>query len=242
MIKITRIVPAVAAFAAGFALHAAPARAQTTAMELYYEEPFSTNPDAENPFVEGELNGQNEWQSVPGQAEIVSWGRVGRRTGVAVTSRGGAFGFETLVSSPAFAEFPEPTDDDYILTMLVGFKQRDVTWYVTPKNDSQNTVVTRIKFDKNGTVYVLVPDGAGGGDFVPVPNFTWQANHNYTLNMVMRDDGLMSIAFDNREASHFEGLAFGLGIEAIAVETDNDRAGRTVVIDKIRVRHGDFSR
>lgn len=236
MIRISHIATIVAALVT---LVAAQAPA---ALQLYYSEPFSVNPNAPRTFELGELNTQHGWRSIPGVAEVVRWGEAGNRVGVGVVSRGGAFGFETLVTSPKFANIPNRTGKDYVLTMLFGFDRRDVTWYITPKNLSNNLVVTRIKFAAGGNVYVLVPDGMGGGNFEQVPDVTWNANVNYTLILAARADGRLQISLDQRDVADFDGASFLQGIEAISIETGNERAGRGMLFDKIKVREGTISR
>jgi len=208
------------------------------ALQIYYEEPFSLNPSAPQPFQLGELNAQNGWRSIPGVASVVHWGEGNRRVGVASVSRGAAFGFETLVTSPAFADIAQPTGEDYVLTMLVGFDSPDVTWYVTPKNVSNNRVVTRIKFAARGGLLILVPDEQGGGHSEPVPGMTWQPNHNYTIVLVARADGRLQFSLDQRQVANFSGASFIQGIEAISIETSNERSGRAMLFDKIKVRKG----
>lgn len=236
MIKMSHLAVAAAAF-----VTLAASQSQAS-LQLYYDEPFSLNPNAPRTYELGELNLQNGWHSIPGVASVVHWGAGTRRVGVAAVSRGAAFGFETLVTSPVFASIPEPTGEDYVLTMLVGFNDTDVTWYVTPKNVSNNKVITRIKFAAGGDIFILVPDGQGGGAFEPVPGMTWQANRNYTIVLAARADGRLQFGLDQRQVVDFEGASFVQGIEAIAVETGNERSGRAIVFDKIRVRHGSLQR
>ncbi len=236
MIRYSHITAVVAALVA---LVASTANA---ALVVYYEEPFSLNPSAPRTFVLGELNGQHGWQSIPGTASVAYWGQGDRRVGVSVTSRGAAFGFETLVSSPVFASIPQPTGDDYVMTMLLGFDRNDVTWYVTPKNVTNNRVVTRVKFAAGGGIFVLVPDGQGGGAYEPIPNMTWEPNHNYTLVLAARGDGRLQISLDQRSVVEFDGASFIQGIEAVAIETGNERAGRKMIFDKIKVRDGRINR
>jgi len=223
-------------------LMSGPAMESRAALEIYYSEPFSIQPESERPFQLGELNGQHGWRSIPGVAEVMNWGMAGRRVGVGVRSRGSAFGFETLVTSPIFASIPQPTGDDYVLTMLFGFTSPDVTWYITPKNISNNVVVTRIKFERGGLIWVLVPDGQGGGAFELVPNFTWSPRVNYTLVLAARADGRLHISIDQRQVADFNGASFVQGIEAISIETGNERPGRGMIFDKIRVRDGRIER
>ncbi len=212
------------------------------ALRLYYSEPFGISPGSPRQFQFGELNGQHGWRSIPGVAAVTRWGQTDRRVGVGVVSRGSAFGFETLVTSPKFADIPDPTGKDYALTMLFGFTSSEVTWYITPKNVSNNIVVTRVKFERGGRVWILVPDGQGGGAFELVPNMTWQPNVNYTLVLAARADGRLHLSIDQRQVADFSGAAFVPGIEAISIETDNERTGRGMIFDKIRVRDGSIDR
>lgn len=236
MIRYSHITAVVAA------LVALVASTASAALVVYYEEPFSLNPNAPRTYTLGELNGQNGWESIPGTAVVTHWGEGNRRVGVGVTSRGAAFGFETLVSSPVFASIPQPTGKDYVMTMLLGFDRTDVSWYVTPKNVSNNRVVTRVKFAAGGGIFVLVPDGQGGGAYEQVPNMTWEAHHNYTLVLVARADGRLQISLDQRSVADFNGASFIQGIEAVAIETGNERAGRKMIFDKIKIRDGHISR
>ena len=212
------------------------------ALEIYYSEPFDVRPNSPRRFQAGELNGQHGWRSIPGVAQIMRWTPNTDQVGVGVTSRGSAFGFETLVTSPVFAQIPEPTGDDYVLTLLVGFNSRDVTWYITPKNVSNNRVVTRIKFQRGGSIWLLVPDGQGGGAFELVPDTTWRANTIHTVVLAARDDGRLHISIDQRQVADFTGASFIPGIEAISIETDNERPDRGMIFDKIRVRDGRINR
>jgi len=223
---------------AGAAFLSVAATQSRGALQLYYEELFNINPGGATTFELGELNEQNGWHSIPGVASVVRWGQGNRRVGVATVSRGAAFGFETLVTSPVFANVPQPTGEDYVLTMLVGFDRSDVTWYVTPKNVSNNKVITRIKFAAGGGIFLLVPDGQGGGNFEPVPGMTWQANHNYTIVLAARGDGRLQFSLDQRNVANFEGASFIQGIEAISIETGNERSGRAMLFDKVKVRYG----
>lgn len=232
MIKMSHLAVAAAAFIS------VTATQSHAALQLYYEELFNINPGGATTFELGELNEQNGWRSIPGTASVVQWGQANRRVGVATVSRGAAFGFETLVNSPVFANIPTPTGEDYVLTMLVAFDRNDVTWYVTPKNVSNNTVITRIKFAAGGGVFLLVPNGQGGGDFEPVPGMTWQANHNYTIVLAARADGRLQFSLDQRQVADFNGASFIQGIEAVSIETSNERSGRGMLFDKIKVRHG----
>lgn len=236
MIRYSHITAVVAALVA---LVASTANA---ALVIYYEEPFSVHPNAVRQFEAGELNGQHGWQSIPGFATVMRWGQTDRRTGVGVVSRGAAFGFETLVTSPTFASIPQPTGDDYVMTMQFAFDRTDVSWYVTPKNLSNNRVVTRVKFAAGGGIFVLVPDGQGGGAYEPVPNLTWEAHHNYTLVLAARADGRLQISLDQRSVAEFNGASFIQGIEAISIETSNERAGRGMLFGMIKVRDGRINR
>lgn len=212
------------------------------ALRIYYDEPFDVRPSGERRFEPGELNGQHGWRSIPGVAEITRWTPNTNQVGVGVRSRGSAFGFETLVTSPKFADIPQPNGKDYVMTMLVGFDSRDVTWYVTPKNVSNNIVITRIKFERGGRIWLLVPDGQGGGAYELVPNSTWRSNTIHTIVLAARADGRLHFAIDQRDVADFTGAAFVPGIEAISIETDNERTGRGMIFDKIRVRDGRIER
>ncbi len=223
-------------------LLAAAAMESRGALIIYYSEPFSLQSNAERQFQLGELNGQHGWRAIPGVAQVQNWGMTGRRVGVGVTSRGSAFGFETLVTSPTFADIPQPNGKDYVLTMLFGFNSGDVTWYITPKNVSNNRVITRVKFERGGRIWVLVPDGQGGGAFELVENFTWSPRVNYTLVLAARADGRLHISIDQRQVADFTGASFIQGIEAISIETGNERPGRGMLFDKIRVREGRIQR
>ncbi len=236
MIKMSHLAAAAAAI---LTLGAAQSQA---ALRVYYYEPFSVRPGAERQFQPGELNTQHSWRSVPGVASVVQWGNTDRKVGVSVVSRGAAFGFETLVTSPTFASIPQPTGDDYVMTMQIAFDRGDVSWYITPKNVSRNKVITRVKFAAGGNVFVLVPDGQGGGSYERVPNVTWQPRHNYTLVLAARGDSRLQISLDQRSVADFNGASFVQGIEAISIETGNERAGRGMLFGMIKVRDGRINR
>lgn len=229
----TRSLLAVAtAIGFGLTLASAPAQGELTTI---YEETF-------NSFNVGQpLDGQGGWDAIPANAVIATAGAGGRRIGVEFTSLTSGTGFRRLAVSPTFADFPNPVDDDFVVTTVIGFRSDRSSWYITPVNQSQNLVLTRVKFQAGGTISVLVPDGFGGGVFEPVNNVTWVVNEAYTLNLVFRKEGIFQLAFSSRGVAQFESTAFTSGVEAVQFECDNERTGSKMLMDEIRVRQGNLN-
>ncbi len=204
-------------------------------LNLYYIENFN------DLIVGSELNGQNGWVAIPGQAFVVK-GNAPNKTiiGGGVVSRGSAFGFEALASTPQFAILPDNEDElDYVLTMTIKPFSDRTTWYITPKNISQNVVLTRLKFEADtGKAYILVPDGMGGGDFEEIPGVTWEANKHYDLVFVFRSNSVFQLLVNQRLTVDFESPSFAVGVEQISFETGNERIGDWLKFDNIRARDG----
>ncbi|MFG0328323.1 MAG: hypothetical protein ACF8PN_00355 [Phycisphaerales bacterium] len=218
---------------------AGAARADLT---TYYAEDFCLGQEPEC-FDSGlELNGQHGWSAVRGQTELGRTTNAGRRTGWAAETRGAAFGFEALVRSPRFDVIPDPGNDDFVVTLICGFKGMRSTWYITPTNRTTGSIATRIRFSPDGSIAVLVPDGFGGGDFEPVPGVSWTEDEVYNITMVFRGNGTFQLGVNNREIASFESSGFAVGIEAISFETDNQRIGDRILVDRIVARRGRIGR
>lgn len=207
----------------------------------YYIESFPVAGSFPRLYQLGDLNGQNGWTGVIGNAVIDS-GPVGTswedHTGIEMTSRGVGFGFEVMASSPTFADFPVFPDEDFFFTCQVIFEDNKATWYVTPEHRSSRTVITRIRFNAGGTLSVFVPDGFGGGAYEPVPDFTWNAKTRYVIHCELYREGFLRLAINTKEVALFESPAFAVGIEGVTFETKNERIGSVMYVDHFLARNG----
>lgn len=220
------------------ALLTAGRTASAAGLTTYFEERFPIQGQLERIFVLGSLDGQHGWEARADMATVTHWGQAGRRVGVTLRSRGLGFGFEQVVASPQFVQIDPFSDEDFVMTMLIGFDSTRTGWYVTPKNVTQNSILTRLYFEPGGALLVLVPDGLGGGDFVKVPGFAWEAHVKYSLTLAFFDSGVFKLGINDRLVAVFESAFFAKGIEAIAFETDNNRIGDHMIFDKIILRSG----
>jgi len=211
-------------------------------LDHYYREIFPTTGNYERIFSKGDINGQHDWVGVENYAQVTS-GPSGSawsdHTGLTVTSRGTGFGFEPLAESSKFGDFPDtPTDDFYLTVPVIIMEDSRVSWFITPVNISQSTVLTRIQFEANGGLSVFVPDGFGGGSFEAVEGFTWELDTLYTVYIEFTHDGVLSLGINEMDVAVFQSAAFGVGIEAVHIETSNERIGSEMYIDEIHAREG----
>lgn len=221
---------------AGFTVNTARAELQP-----YYVEYFPVTGGYTRLFEKGDLNQQYGWVAIPDYVTIVD-GPAGtiweNHTGVNISSMGLGFGFKKMAQSPQFGNFPANPDEDFIISTSVYFDDSRNTFYVTPMNYTLNTALTRLKFQAGGLLYVLVPDGFGGGDFVQVPDFTWQIGQTYSLHCEFHKEGVFALGINSTEIAAFESSVFAVGVEGIIFSSDNERIGSNMYVDRIRARRG----
>ncbi|MBL1215994.1 MAG: hypothetical protein D8M59_00695 [Planctomycetes bacterium] len=234
---IARLAACTAVAAAAFVV----AGQATADVEPYYSESFPIDGSFPRLYSLGDLNAQNGWAAVIGQTAIAngpsgtSWQD---HTGIQMTSRGVGFGFETMASSPTFADLPINPDEDFFLTCMVFFEDRGTTWYITPEHRSSGTVISRLRFEAGGSLSVFVPDGFGGGSYDLVPDFTWEAWTRYVIHCEFFKEGFLRLAINTREVALYESAAFAAGIEGLTIETKNERIGSVMYVDHFRTRRG----
>lgn len=203
-----------------------------------YEEYFTEYP------VGTPLNGQGGWSALPNHVFVAGYPNNEDPFQIigSATSRGPITGFETMAVTPQFATVPPNSGLDYVTTMRLAFDSTRTSWYITLRNVSQKTIVSRVAFEAGGTISVLVPDGQGGGGFVPVEGVSWRADRLVLVTMVNDDNGVFRLAINGREVADVEAPAFAVGVEQISFECGNERVGDTMYFDRIISREGNVSR
>lgn len=183
-----------------------------------------------------DLNGQRGWSSLDdGNVVVANPPGNSNQIGALFSGRGPVFGFEQMAESPQFAEIPPNSGFSYVVRLQIGFENTRTSWYVTPKNVTSETVVSRVWFRAGGTVEVLVPLDGGGQGFVPVPDFTWEGGRIYELTMLIRGDGTLRMGVDNDEVLLYDGPAFIEGVEAVSFECGGERVGDQMFIDDLKI-------
>ncbi|MEM0941528.1 MAG: choice-of-anchor D domain-containing protein [Bacteroidota bacterium] len=182
-------------------------------------------------FFTGDVNGQDGWI-----------GQFGNWTVEPVNPSDGNLHFrglsdglgQSLAFSPLVSIGSDPFSSIEMDLEVVG---TGVTWQVIPQSPTGSSVNTRVQFNQDGTVSVLINDPVLGAIFepldilVPTGYFTLQIEVN-------RSTSEFSIYFDGDLV--FEGLGFAGDIEQLVILSLMEVAGPTLDMDRLAIVDGNL--
>ncbi len=180
-------------------------------------------------FAVGELNGQNGWGTQPANFFTVSGANAFEG---AQHARGTSDGSGTtgLAFSPLITPGSEPF---MVASARVNVQTTGASFEVIPQSPAAESVVTRVRFNADGSVEVL---DAGVVGFVPI-NATTPEGFFEVRIIVDKDDFATRVYFDDDLV--FSGTGFAGVIEQVVLLSDNAAAGSTFDIDNVEVTDGD---
>ncbi|MEM9077708.1 MAG: choice-of-anchor D domain-containing protein [Bacteroidota bacterium] len=135
-----------------------------------------------------------------------------------------------LALSPTFTVGNEPFS---VMSAQVNLEGSGVSWEIIPQNTVQGSVVTRLRFNGDGTIDIL--DGGIGG-FVPV-NVAVPEGYFEVRIVVDRDTSALRVFFDGELV--YSGEGFANSIDNVALLSDMAVTGSTMDIDNLDVTDGD---
>lgn len=135
-----------------------------------------------------------------------------------------------LALSPTFTVGNEPFS---VMSAQVNLEGSGVSWEIIPQNTVQGSVVTRLRFNGDGTIDIL--DGGIGG-FVPV-NVAVPVGYFEVRIVVDRDTSGLRVFFDGELV--YSGEGFANSIDNVALLSDMAVTGSTMDIDNLDVTDGD---
>ncbi len=135
-----------------------------------------------------------------------------------------------LALSPTFTVGNEPFS---VMSAQVNIEGSGVSWEIIPQNTVQGSVVTRLRFNGDGTIDIL--DGGIGG-FVPV-NVPVPEGYFEVRLVVDRDTSGLRVFFDG--ALVYSGEGFANSIDNVALLSDMAVTGSSMDMDNLDVTDGD---
>lgn len=133
-----------------------------------------------------------------------------------------------IAISPTIAPLDEPF---MVLSADVNIQGSGVTWEIIPQAPSEESVMTRLRFNPDRTIDVL-----SGSDFTPV-NATIPEGYFHLEIVVDKDDSTFAIYFDN--VLVFSGQGFAPYIEQAVFLSSMEVEGSTMDIDNLEITDGD---
>ncbi len=182
-------------------------------------------------FVPGDINSQLGWLSQYENNWIISDANPadgslhfrGISDGLGSTRTG-----NIIAISPTIA----PLDEPYmVMSADVNIQGSGVTWEIIPQAPSEESVMTRLRFNPDRTIDVL-----SGSDFTPV-NATIPEGYFHLKIVVDKDDSAFAVYFDN--VLVFSGQGFAPYIEQVIFLSSMEVEGSTMDIDNLEVTDGD---
>ncbi|WP_422858035.1 choice-of-anchor D domain-containing protein [Flagellimonas sp. S174] len=135
-----------------------------------------------------------------------------------------------LALSPTFTVGNEPFS---VMSAQVNLEGSGVSWEIIPQNTVQGSVVTRLRFNGDGTIDIL--DGGIGG-FVPL-NASVPEGYFEVRIVVDRDTSGLRVFFDGELV--YSGEGFANSIDNVAFLSDMAVTGSTMDVDNLDVTDGD---
>ncbi len=188
--------------------------------------------DFEN-LAPGDINGQAGWFGRFENNWAVSTANAfegGQHLRAVSDGLGGTRPAIPLALSPTFITGDQPFS---VMSAQVNIEGSGVSWEIIPQNTVVGSVVTRLRFNGDGTIDVL--DGGVGG-FVPV-NAAIPEGYFEVRIVIDRDTAGLRIFFDG-ELVH-SGAGFATSIDNVALLSDMAVEGSTMDIDNLDVTDGD---
>ncbi len=135
-----------------------------------------------------------------------------------------------LAFSPTIVPGSQPF---MVSSTRINLQGTGTTWEVIPQSPTAESVVTRVRFNADGSIDVL--DG-GASAFVPIEATIPEGYFDLRV-IVDRDDAAMTVYFDDQLV--YSGTAFASQIEQVVFLTPMETAGATLDIDNVEVTDGD---
>ncbi|MEL6918589.1 MAG: hypothetical protein AAFO99_12755, partial [Bacteroidota bacterium] len=183
-------------------------------------------------FVAGNIDGQFGW-FISAATEADDWviSDVNAFEGAQhITSVSDGLGGTRL----AFTPLVTPGDEPFMVSNTrVSIQGTGVTWEVIPQSPAAGSVVTRVRFNPDGSIDVL--DG-GSGAFIPVAATTPEGYFDLRI-IVDKDDFALSVFIDD-ELIH-SGTGFAGEMEQLVFLTNMEATGSTMDIDNVEIIDGD---
>ncbi|MGB5237986.1 MAG: choice-of-anchor D domain-containing protein, partial [Flavobacteriaceae bacterium] len=134
----------------------------------------------------------------------------------------------------AFSPTVTPGSEPFMVSSLdVNIQGSGVSWEIIPQSPSAGFVVTRLRFNGDGTIDIL--DG-GAGAFVPVNAEIPEGYFNVRI-VIDKDDLGMTVYFDDTLV--FSGTGFTPLMEQLVFLSDMAVTGSTMDIDNLEITDGD---
>ena len=184
-------------------------------------------------FTTGDINGQQGWiaQFANNWAISAANPADGSQHLSAVSDGQGPNQPGTVLAlSPTVTPGNEPF---MVSSVDVDIQGSGVSWEIIPQSPSAGFVVTRLRFNGNGTIDIL--DGGSGG-FVPVNAEIPEGYFNVRI-VVDKDDLGMTVYFDDTLV--FSGTGFTPLMEQLVLLSDMAVTGSTMDIDNLEITDGD---
>lgn len=143
---------------------------------------------------------------------------------------GGSQPAAPLALSPTFLTGDQPMS---VMSAQVNIEGSGVSWEIIPQNTVEGFVVTRLRFNGDGTIDIL--DGGSGG-FVPI-NVPIPEGYFEVRIVIDRDTLGLTVFFDGDLV--YSGLGFATAIDNVAFLSDMAVVGSSMDIDNLDVTDGD---
>ncbi|NMM48520.1 Ig-like domain-containing protein [Marinigracilibium pacificum] len=182
-------------------------------------------------FSTGNINGQNGWISQYDGNWVISNENPADSSqhfrGVS-DGLGGTRPGNILAISPTIT----PLDEPFMTTSAdINIQGQGVTWEYIPQSPTEGSVVTRIRFNSDGTIDALVESG-----FTRLDVITPEGYFNLKI-VVDKDDATFSLLFDNELV--FSGQGFASLIEQVVLLSAMETTGSTFDMDNLQITDGD---
>lgn len=184
-------------------------------------------------FNPGEINGQQGWLSqFDGNFVISSANPFNGSQHLRSVSDGlgGTRPAAVLALSPTVAPGSEPFT---VGSADINIEGSGVSWEFIPQAPSEGSVVTRVRFNPDGTVSVLSNDTGG---FVDIATPTPTGYFNIRV-VVDGSDNTFRVLFDGVEV--FSATGFAAAVEQVVVLTGMETTGSSLDMDNVDITDGD---
>ncbi|MEO9871453.1 choice-of-anchor J domain-containing protein [Ekhidna sp.] len=184
-------------------------------------------------FLLGDINGQDGWVG-----QFVNWVIDTSNPSEGsqhIRSLSDGLG-QTLAFSP---DVPIGTDPVSSVSARINIQGTGVTWQLIPQSNTAELVNTRLQFNPDGSIDVLVPDGLDGAVFEPLGVTTPSGYFKVDIE-IDRATSNFKIFFDDEEV--FSGLGFAGDIEQLVLLSLMETAGPTLDLDELQILDGEVER
>ncbi len=181
-------------------------------------------------FAPGDIDGQQGWAGQFGNWAIgTSNPSEGNQS---IESLSDGLG-QTLAFSPTVPVGTEPFSS---VSAMVEVQGSGVTWELIPQSNTAGLVNTRLRFNANGSIDVLVSDGVGGSAFELLPITTPTGYFKVGIE-VDRATSEFTIFIDDQEV--YNALGFAGDIEQLVLLSAMEVFGPTFFIDELQIIDGE---